>query len=46
MRSDDKILGVSIFASIKVSVMAMKEVNCELLCHFKEKLLLSEVFSL
>ena len=44
--SDDNILGVSIFVSIKVSVMAMKKVNCELVCHFKEKLLLPEVFSL
>ena len=32
--------------SIKVSVMAMKKVNCELVCHFKGKLLLDVVFFL
>ena len=26
--------------------MAMKKVNCELVCHFKEKMLLRVVFSL
>ena len=26
--------------------MAMRKVNCELVCHFKEKLLLRVVFSL
>ena len=34
----DNILGVSIFASIKVSVMAMKNVSSELVCHFKQNL--------
>ena len=45
-RSDDNISGVSIFVSIKVSVMAMKKVNCEFVCHFKQNLLLRVVFSL
>ena len=44
--SYDDILAVSIFVAIKVSAMAMKKVNCEFVCHFKEKLLLRVVFSL
>ena len=31
---------------MKVSVMVMRKVNCELVCHLKEKLLLRVVFSL
>ena len=31
---------------MKVSVVAMKKVNCELVCHLKGKLLLHVVFSL
>ena len=46
MRSDDNISVVSIFVSIKVSVIAMKKVNCEFVCHFKKNLLLCVVFSL
>ena len=38
MHSDGNILGASIFVSIKV--MAMKKVNCEFVCHFKQNLLL------
>ena len=44
--SYDDILAVSIFVAIKVSAMAMKKVNCEFVCHFKEILLLRVVFSL
>ena len=34
------------FVPIKVSVMAMIKVNCELVCHFKGKLLLHAFFPL
>ena len=45
-RSDDNISGVSIYVFIKVSVMVMKKVNCEFVCHFKKNLLWRVVFSL
>ena len=45
-RSDDNISGVSIFVPIKVSVMTMKKVSREFVCHFKQNFLLRVVFSL
>ena len=42
----NKLVYVKVSISIQVSIMAMRKVNCELVCHFKDKLLSRVFFSL